>query len=154
MELFRENGIPAELSYDESKLQLDSFDNLDTCKVGVTIEINFKGVDKALPVLWLQKGQLGYPELIVEKSVAVGDRPNHNDAPLTIVVGAFFSVCENNTSSYIPTHITRRIGHNESGTKQLLEGLLRRAYEFNDSYRLDSVIPNTLDEVVKECEKF
>ena len=143
-------GIPAELKYDVSKLELDSIGNLELCKVGVTHEINIKGVDKALPIRWLQKGQLNYPELIKEKSVAVGDRPNHNDAPLTTAVGAFVSVCEYNNASYIPENVTLKIGHNEAGTKLLLEGLLKKATEFNETNNLEPVIVNTLDEIVKE----
>lgn len=145
-------GIPADLNYDDSKLNLDSFENLHKCKVGVTIEINFKGVDKALPVRWLEKGQQNYPGLIGEKSVAIGDRPTHNDAPLTTAVGAFVSVCEYDSPNYIPTHVTKKIGHNEEGTKRLLENLLIKANEFNESNRLEPVIPNTLDEVVTECD--
>lgn len=147
-------GIPTDLKYDVSKLDLDSIGNLDLCKVGVTHEINIKNVDKALPIRWLQEGQLNYPELIKEKSVAVGDRPNHNDAPLTTAVGAFVSVCENNSPSYIPENVTLKIGHNENGTKQLLEGLLEKAKEFNEIKRLEPVIVNTLDEVVQESAHF
>ena len=147
-------GIPADLKYDVSKLGLDSIGNLDLCKVGVTHEINIKDVDKALPIRWLQKGQLNYPELLKEKSVAVGDRPNHNDAPLTTAVGAFVSVCENNSASYIPENVTLKIGHNENGTKQLLEGLLEKAKGFNEISRLEPVIVNTLDEVVQDSINF
>ncbi len=145
-------GIPTDINYDVSKLALDEIGNLDLCKVAVTHEINFKDVNKALPVGWLQKGQLDYPELDLEKSVVVGYRPNHNDAPLTSVDGAFVSVCEHNTPSYIPSHVTRRIGHNEAGTKQLLDKLLMKANEFNEANRLEPVIVFALDEVVKECE--
>lgn len=144
-------GIPADLNYDDSKLNLGSFDDLDKCKVGVTIEINFKGVDKALPVRWLEKGQVGYPLLIGEKSVAIGDRPNHNDAPLTTAVQRFVSVCEYDNANYIPAHVNRKIGHNELGSKLLFEGLLLKANEFNVNHIAEPVIPNTLDEVVKEC---
>lgn len=145
-------GIPSELTYDESMLDLDNFQNLEKCRVGVTIEINIKGVNKALPVLWLEKGQPSYPNLLREKSVAVGDRPNHNDAPLTSVVGAFVSVCENDNSSYIPSHITRKIGHNELGTKELLQFLLLKANEFDKSGRFDPVIPNGLDEAIEKSK--
>lgn len=147
-------GIPVDLQYDISKLGLNSMENLDLCKVGVTHEINIKNVDKALPIRWLQKGQLNYPELIKEKSVAIGDRPKHNDAPLTTAVGAFVSVCENNNASYIPENVTLKIGHNEHGTKQLLEGLLKKAQEFSEIERLEPVIVNTLDEVVEDSTHF
>lgn len=147
-------GIPTDLEYDVSKLKLDSIGNLDLCKIGVTHEINIKDVDKALPVRWLKKGQLNYPKLSMKKSVAVGDRPNHNDAPLTTVVGAFVSVCENNSASYIPEHVTLKIGHNENGTKQLLERLLEKAKKFNKITKLEPVIVNTLDEVVEESIDF
>ena len=100
------------------------------------------------------KGQPNYPEFIGEKSVAVGDRPNHNDAPLTTAVGAFVSVCENNNASYIPENVTLKIGHNENGTKQLLDGLLEKAKGFNKIKRLEPVIVNTLDEVVQESTNF
>lgn len=144
-------GIPIDLNYDVSKLDLESFGNLVLCKVGVvTHEINIKGVDKALPIRWLQNGQLNYPELIYEKSLAVGDRPNHDDAPLVTAVGAFVSVCEHNNASYIPENLTFQIGHNENGTKQLLDGLLKKAKEFNEIMRQESVIIHTLDDVVEE----
>lgn len=149
-------GIPSDLNNDISilKLQLDSIGDFDLCQVGVTLEINIKGVNKALPIDWLHKGQCHYPELIKEKSVAVGDRPKHNDAPLTTAVWAFVSVCENDNASYIPENVTLKIGHNENGTKQLLEGLLEKAKEFNEITRLEPVIAHTLDEVVHESINF
>jgi hypothetical protein len=69
---------------------------------------------------------------------------------LTQAVGSFVSVCENNSPSYIPANVTLRVGHNEAGTKQVLEGLLKKANEFNEAKKLEPVIINTLDEVVAE----
>lgn len=147
-------GIPVDINYDVSRLGLEEFPNLVLGKAGgVTHEINFKGVDKALPIGWLLAGQEGYPELVKEKSMAVGDRPKHNDAPLTTAVGAFVSVCEYDNSSYIPSHVKLRIGHNEKGTKVLLEQLLIRANAFSEANQLEPVITSTLDEVVEECTK-
>lgn len=143
-------GIYVDLNYDISKLGLDLMENLELGKVNYTHEINIKGVDKALAVRWLQEGQPGYPAFRKELSVGIGDRPNHNDLPLTTAVGSFVSVCENNSSSYIPEHVTLKIGHNEAGTKQLLEGLLNKAHEFNKVKKLEPVIVNTLGEVVQD----
>lgn len=143
-------GIPVDLKYDTSGLELESFGNLDLCRAGnVSIEISVKNVDKALPIQWLEKGQLNYPDINKEKSVAIGDRANHNDASLVHAAGAFVSVCENNSPSYIPEHVKLRIGHNENGSKKLLEQLLLKAQEFNQMNRLEPVIVNTLEDVVE-----
>jgi hypothetical protein len=144
-------GILADLNYDISKLGLD--DNLEICKVSLTHEINMKGVDKALPIRWLQNGQHHYPELLAEKSLAVGDRPAHNDAPLTTAVGAFVSVCENNTPSYNPEHVKLKIGQNQAGSKLLLEGLLEKAKAFQESNKLEPVLVNALEDVVQQSKQ-
>lgn len=148
-------GIPAEINYNVSKLGLDAA-NQELCRVGLTHEVNVKGVDKALPIRWLQEERvekMGYPKFDREKSVAVGDRPYHNDAPLTRSVGAFVSVCEYDTSHYIPTHVTLKIGGNEEGTKKLILELLRKAEEFHFTKRIEPIIVHALDETVDKIKK-
>lgn len=146
-------GIPVDLGYDVSKLALGP--NLEMVKIGVTHEINLKGVDKALPIRWLQGDcqlKIGYPKFDIAKSVAVGDRPNHNDAPLTKAVGAFVSVCENNTPAYIPSHVTLRIGGNQEGTRKLILNLLAKANEFDKAKRHEPVLVHALNDAVNSAK--
>lgn len=144
-------GIPVDLKYDLSSLQLDQIADLHMEKVNLTHEINVKGVDKALVIGWLQSQKRdGYPLFEKEKSVAIGDRPGHNDAPLTKACAAFVSVCERDQPDYIPAHVTLRIGHNQEGTAKLLSSLLSKANDFAKSGKQEAVIPATIQDVVHE----
>lgn len=144
-------GIPVDLKYDVSGLGLGV--GVEMCKVGVmTHEINVKGVDKALPIRWLQedhKDKIGYPKFDMAKSVAIGDRPNHNDASLTKAVRAFVSVCERDQPDYIPAHVTLRIGGNQEGTRKLIIQLLAKADEFAKQKKMEPVLVAALDEAVQ-----
>jgi hypothetical protein len=146
-------GIPVDLNYDISDLRLKEKPGIKLSKVGMTHEINVTGVDKALIVRWLQEERaekIGYPKFQKEKSLAVGDRPNHNDAPLTTAVGSFVSVCERDNPQYIPEHVKLKIGKNEAGTAELLRRLLLKAEEFLKNDDRQPVIPATVEAVVKE----
>lgn len=146
-------GIPVDLNYDVSNLQLEEKSGIKLSKVSMTHEINVTGVDKALVVRWLQEERsekIGYPKFEKEKSLAIGDRPNHNDAPLTTAVHVFVSVCERDNAQYIPEHVKLKIGKNEAGSAELLRRLLSKAEVFatNDDQR--PVIPAAVEDVVKE----
>ena len=146
-------GIPVDLKYDVSELRLDEKPGIELSRVGMTHEINVAGVDKALAVRWLQGERLekiGYPKFEKEKSLAVGDRPSHNDAPLTTAVHAFVSVCERDNAQYIPVHVTLKIGKNEAGTAKLLKGLLSKAETLAQTHDEQPVIPAAVGDVVRE----
>lgn len=145
-------GIPVDLNYDVSKLiSEESKGAIELSKVSLTHELNVHGVDKALAIHWLQEkgSQFNYPQFNKNKSLAVGDRPGHNDAPLTKVVNAFVSVCERDNPQYIPSHVTLKMGNNEAGTEKLLRGLLAKAKEFASNSDMKPVLLHAVDDVVK-----
>lgn len=147
-------GIPGEFDYKVAeKFDLAAFGNLGLDRVGLTHEISVKGVDKALPILWLQQQREGYPKFDKDQSVGIGDRPNHNDLPLTKVVGAFVSVCEYDKPDYIPSHVSLRLGENQLGTKKLIRALLTKAKEFEIKKRYEPVIVCALSEAVENAKE-
>lgn len=146
-------GIPAPLNFRLDALDLKGLKEqgatFDVKRMNFTTEINPLGVDKALPVYWMMNSP-AY-NFIPKHSVSLGDSPSENDKPLLELSDQeklnmpFISVSEKD-KTILPSAFY--IGRHCHGSCKVIEGLLKKAYEFTDNNRLEPVIPNTIKDVI------